>query len=166
MALAEWVLVEIPQNFTISGVPNIANVVAGIDAALGTAPITRYDSRLAVGGVPKFIIGAPGGGTATDFQIEIGVTNGSVEWMRADAISLGTNNRIQLFSDIGRTQIIYDSDFVDPLLAPSATLVEGTPFTTIAYDGSNLVDGIIYGTIINSNATPSDYRIQMVVRGL
>ena len=127
------------------------------------APRRMLDNRAA----PLVTASAAMSGGTVDFELDPKSTNGRGVWLHvvSDAASVG--GTVEFFADAARSKLVYQSDIAagDPPVATD-TLHDGTPWTAISEDGSDLEAGKLYGTITNDGGSNSTYTVQMIFEGL
>ncbi len=111
------------------------------------APGPQQGIVLDTRGTPLVTGDATAGGGTVDFLIVPGRDYGVGIWLKVESIANSVSGLVEFFSDAARTKLVYQSLIVDAAAAPSDTLVDGTPWTSIPTDATNLEAQTLYGRI-------------------
>lgn len=109
---------------------------------------------------------ATSGGGTVDFTLDVKSVNGRGVWLKvvSDAASVG--GVVEFFSDAARTKLVYQADIkAGSPPVDSDTLIDGTSWTAIADDGTDLESGTLYGRVTNNGGSDSTYTVTLVFEG-
>ena len=143
-------------NITASAT-TIANS-SGIQAFALEAPASGTGNTFDNRGSPITSPAAAPAGTA-DFTVPLGLPSGSATWFKLVSVTGSVGGNIKIYSDVARTKLIYEANFT------TTEHIEGTPWSSIADDATDLESDTLYCTVRNDGSLTSTYTMQMQFKG-
>ena len=94
-----------------------------------------------------------------DFTVSLGLPVGTASWFKLVSVAGSVGGNIKIYSDVARTKLIYNANFT------TTEHIEGTPWSSIADDGTDLESDTLYCTVTNSGSLTSTYTMEMRFEG-